>query len=272
MLGFRRAGYAQDDRLNRADVGRTGGRMLVENRIQLYEREICGVLAHLAYHVHPAVVEAIQERNRSEFAYFADLFSGRVSVDDYLFDGSACVFPGVRRYVSGRGTRQAFNPELGAIIDDNAFPRHIWCYLDSGKGYSGPLWRDSGFGEFELAHTFGHKASETQLERQFFAHVRTDLNPYGDFTCACNVALLPKGTVRPTDNSNVAKAVFFRRYIQLYGESPLNGRSGFNGALVPDWYASLTWNEPPLPADWRRKVEALLRYRTKRISALMGSI
>lgn len=246
--------------------------MLYDNRIREVERDICGVLAHLAHHIHPAVVEAVQNRNRDELGYFRDLFAGRVELSDYLFDGSACVFPGVRRYTAGRGERQSYNPDYAAIIDDNAFPRHIWCYLDSGKGYSGPLWRDSGLGQFELAHTFGHKTSEMDTERKFFSVVSSDLHPYGDFTCAGNVSLLPKGTVRPTDNSDAAKAIFYQRYIDLYGESPLNGRQGFDPSLVPDWYGSLTWNEPQLPEDWRSRTEGLLRYRTKRISHLMGSI
>ncbi|HET6497610.1 MAG TPA: hypothetical protein VFH17_00950 [Coriobacteriia bacterium] len=246
--------------------------MLFENRISQVERDICGVLTHLAHHVHPAIVEVVQERNRDEFDYFRDLFADRVEVSHYLFDGSACVFPGVRRYTAGRGERQSYNPDYAAIIDDNAFPRHIWCYLESGKGYSGPLWRDSGLGEFELAHTFGHKTSEMEAEKQFFSSMRPDLHPYGDFTCAGNVTLLPKGTVRPTDNSNAAKAVFYRRYIDLYGESPLNGRSGFSDTLVPVWYSDLVWNDPVLPDDWRSKVDDLLRYRTKRITHLMRSI
>ncbi|KAF0208125.1 MAG: hypothetical protein FD171_1282 [Actinobacteria bacterium] len=246
--------------------------MLVENRIGQYEFEICAVLSSLAYHIHPAIVLAIQERNSDEADYFKDLFSGRINIENYLFEGSACVFPGVRRYISGRGTKRCFNPELHAIIDDNEFPRHIWCYLDSGRGYSGPLWRDSGLGEFELAHVFTHKESEVRFETQFFSNVDVNLLPHGDFTCACNVVLLPKGTVRPTDNSAAIKAAFYQRYIDLYGEAPLNGRVGFRSELVPTWYESLVWIDPPLPADWSRKIEALLRYRTKRITQLMMSI
>ena len=71
----------------------------MENKIKLCEREICSILAHLAFHIHPDIVSVVQERNRDEFDYFQDLFGDRIGVDDYLFDGSACVFPGTRRYV-----------------------------------------------------------------------------------------------------------------------------------------------------------------------------
>lgn len=240
------------------------------NKIEDFEGDICSILSQLAYHVHPKIIQKIQEANRSEFQYFADLFADKIDVSNYLFDGSACVFPGVRRFVSGKGIKKTYNPSYRAIIDDNTFPRHIWCFLQNGKTYNGPNWKKSGLGAFELAHIFTHKESEISFERLFFQTLHEELLPYGDFTCACNVILLPKGTVRPTDNSKVIKAVFYMRYIELYGETPLNGRTGFNKSLVPDWYEDLVWNEPPLPEDWEQGIEALLKYRTERIAGILG--
>ena len=244
--------------------------MFIRNRITDYEKDICSILAHLAYHINPRIVELIQKRNIEEYDYFKDLFDGKINVDHYLFDGSACVFPGVKRYVSGQGKKKAYNPEYQAIIDDNTFPRHIWCFLENGKTYSGPNWRDSGLGQFELAHVFTHKESEIYFEKQFFSNVVDDLYPYGDFSCACNVTLLPKGTVRPTDNSKAIKAAFYKRYVDLYGELPLNGRSGFNESLVPSWYSELKWNDAPLPVLWEEKIKKLLTYRTQRITGLLN--
>jgi len=243
--------------------------MFIKNRINEFEKDICTVLAHLAYHIHPKIIRRIQQRNIEEYDYFEQLFTGKIDIENYLFNGSACVFPGVRRYVSGQGKKKAYNIEYKAIIDDNIFPRHLWCFLENGKTYSGPNWRNSGLGEFELAHVFTHKESEIGFEKQFFAEVQDKLFPYGDFSCACNVVLLPKGTVRPTDNSNTIKAVFYKRYVDLYSEVPLNGRRGFNESLVPTWYNELQWNEPPLPDSWESNVEKLLKYRTKRITGLL---
>ena len=106
-----------------------------------------------------------------------------------------------------------------AILDGNRFPRHLWAYLVSGRGYSARMWEDTGLGEFELAHVFAHKEDEAKLERQFFDKFDACVRPYGNFTCAANVVLLPKGTVRPTDNSTRIKGIFFKRYIDLYGDS-----------------------------------------------------
>ena len=244
--------------------------MPIENRVREFEFEICSILAQLSYHVHPTIVKHIQARNIEEYDYFRNLFLNRIEISHYLFDGSACVFPGVRRYVSGQGKRQSYNDSYQAIIDDNAFPRHIWCFLSNGKTYNGPNWQKTGLSEFELAHIFTHKESEIESEKEFFDSVQSDLYPYSDFTCACNVVLLPKGMVRPTDNSRAIKAAFYMRYIELYGEDPLIGRSGFRKSRIPVWYGELKWNQPFLPSDWREKTDRLLAYRTKRVTHILN--
>lgn len=244
---------------------------IFSNRVCEFEQQIAAILARLAHHVHPAIVEQIQKRNIDEFDYFSDLFQDRIPVDSYLYDGSACVFPGVKRYVSGKGKKKSYNPEYAAIIDDNTFPRHLWCYIAGGKSYSGPAWKNLGLSEFELAHIFSHKESELATEKSFFASFDRSLLPYGDFSCACNTILLPKGTVRPTDNSHAIKSIFYRRYIDLYGESPLRGRSGFLHKKVPEWYDTLQWNEPVLPENWKGNIDQLLLYRTKRITYLLSN-
>ena len=244
--------------------------MLFENRIADFEEEIAVVLAQLAHFVHPDIVKKIQERNEKERPVFEQLFSDKMEVADYLFSGSACVFPGVKRRVARRGKRFEYNPDHKAILDGNRFPRHLWAYLVRGRGYSARMWEDTRLDEFELAHVFAHKEDEAELEKKFFDKFDACVKPYGNFTCAANVVLLPKGTVRPTDNSKTIKGIFFKRYIELYGDTPLNGRSGFTDAEVPDWYEELKWNKPVLPDNWERAVDDLLEYRTKRLRALLN--
>jgi len=238
---------------------------MYENRISEFEESMADILSALAHHVHPSIVERIQIRNEEERPLFESLFEGKIPISGYLFSGSACVFPGVRRYVSGKGVKRRYNRSFSAIIDDNVFPRHLWCYMAGGLAYSGPSWKKLELSSFELAHVFSHKETELSFEERFFDSFDSSMLPYGDFTCACNIILLPKGTVRPTDNSEALKAIFYKRYIDLYGESPLQGRSGFEHQLVPSWYKKLRWNEPILPADWKVKTDKLLSYRTRKI-------
>lgn len=244
---------------------------LYENRISQFEKPIAEILAQLAHHVHPKVVEAIRERNIDERRYFEDLFGDSIESTSYLFSGSSCVFPGVRRYVSNRGKKQRFNPEFSAIIDDNIFPRHLWCFIAGDRIYSGPAWQNLGLANFELAHVFSHKESNDahDIEERLFKNFRNETPPLGNFSCACNTILLPKGSVRPTDNSATIKAVFFKRYIELYGEDSLQGRSDFRHEDVPSWYQNLQWNEPLLPPNWKIRVNHLLEYRKKKITHIM---
>jgi hypothetical protein len=244
--------------------------MVFENRIGDFESDICAILAQLTHHIHPKILERIQARNIEEYSYYEQLFGDRIEIQNYLFDGSACVFPGVRRYVSRRGNLRAYNEEYRAIIDDNIFPRHIWSFLESGNAYSGPNWKSTGLSEFELAHVFTHKETELDFERRLFKNTDPNLLPYSCFSCSGNVVLLPKGTVRPTDNSESIKAAFFQRFIELYGEGPLGGRSEFEQSKIPHWASSLRWNEPVLPNNWETNVGRLLEYRTNRITHLMS--
>lgn len=245
--------------------------MKLENRINKFEQDIANILSQLCYHIDPEIVAYIQEQNFADYDYFKDLFLDLIDVDLYLFKGSACVFPGVRRYVNAEGDKRRYNKTYRAIIDDNVFPRHLWCYLSNGKAYSGPNWKETGLSEFELAHVFTHKETEIDLESRLFQEVYPDLLPYADFTCACNIILLPKGTIRPTDNSDIIKSVFCKRYIELYGEGTLNGRFLFKEECIPDWYPTLIWNEPVKPIDWHKKTKKLMEYRKKRLTNIIHS-
>jgi hypothetical protein len=229
-------------------------------------------LAKLAYHISPEIVNYISQQNIKDFEYFKRLFGKNIKVENYLFNGSSCVFPGVRRYVSMKGEKRKYNKDYKAIVDDNVFPRHIWCFLINGKSYSGPNWKDTKLDEFELAHIFTHKESEISNEINFFQKIDEKIKPYGEFTCAANVVLLPKGTVRPTDNSTILKSIFYKRYIELYGENSLGGRKGFNDKMIPEWYYSLEWNKPFFPNDWKPNINKLLDYRKERIASLMKNI
>ena len=243
--------------------------MNIENKLKKYEKDICIILAKLAYHIDPKIIARIQNINIDDYRYFKDLFTDRINVDDYLFDGSACVFPGVRRFIRHNGTKIKYNAEYKAIIDDNTFPRHLWCHLINGRIYNNNNWIETRLDEFELAHIFSHKESETDKEQYYFESFNKNVKPFGLFTCATNVVLLPKGTVRPTDNSNVIKAIFYKRFIDLYKEDPLNGRKGFKSTLIPDWYQKLEWNDPFLPNNWEDNIAKLMKYRRKRIARIL---
>lgn len=80
------------------------------------------------------------------------------------------------------------------------------------------------------------------------------------FTSASNVVLVPKGLAKPTDLLVSVKACFYQRHIDLYGNN-VCGASNYNASLLPGWYEEIEWREPMLPADWKVRIESLLKYR-----------
>jgi hypothetical protein len=233
------------------------------NKINDFNKDLAAILAQLAYHISPDIVKYIAERNKNDRTFFEKTFGNNIDIVNYLFDGSDCVFPGVRRWDTQKGEKLKYNKSYEAIIDDNGFPRHIWCFLFNGKPSSAKNWKN--FEGFELAHIFAHKEIETNAEKSYFKYFDDKISPFAQFTSASNVVLLPKGTVRPTDNSTVIKLIFFKRHIELYGEGTVNGRSGFRHGSVPDWYSELKWNDPFKPDNWEHNINVLLDYRNKRI-------
>jgi len=235
-----------------------------ESKIDVFNKDLAIILAQLAYHISPEISKYIAERNKDEQPFFENLFGDNINIGKYLFDGSDCVFPGCRRWDTQKGDKRKYNKEYGAIIDDNGFPRHIWCFLYNGKS-SG--WKN--FEEFELAHIFAHKETETSSEKSYFKNFDDIKSPFAQFSSAANVVLLPKGTVRPTDNSTIIKQIFYKRHIDLYTDSTLNGRSEFKYESVPDWYSELKWNDPLEPDNWKQNIDDLLEYRTNRIYGIL---
>lgn len=169
--------------------------------------------------------------------------------------------------------RNAYVQGNDAIIDENMFPRYFWCYMQLGRGYSSPAWKETGMNEFELAHVFAHKLDERDLEKRVFTTADSKCKPHGLFTCAANVVLIPKGLAKPTDGLAAVRVAFFKRHVDLYGEETLPGLCGLKDSEIPEWYDDLRdkWNQPVLPPDWERNVDSLLRYRTRRLRTIFSN-
>lgn len=234
------------------------------NKAENIERDIALALGKVCHHIHPKIVQRIIDENikvKPEFQKFL----GNSNSDIFLYNGSDCVFPGVRRHINSekQGTwKNNINPNDNTILNDNTFPRHIWAFLTMNKPYEGNMWKISGLSDFELAHIFGHKVDEKQLEKEVFKYYDESKLPYSYFTSASNVVLIPNGLMKPTDKFKSIKIVFYKRHIDLYGNN-LNAESQFDNRFVPSWYDEIKWNEPVLPDNWEIKVENLLKYRKK---------
>ena len=133
------------------------------------------------------------------------------------------------------------------------------------QAYSGGtsgMWSRSGLSNFELAHVFGHKTDERTFEKKTFLSFDDTLNPYGLFTSASNVVLIPKGFAKPTDSMQSIKVCFYKRHLELYGNN-IVGLDHFDDSKVPTWYSEIKWLDPVLPSDWKTRIDNLLQYREK---------
>lgn len=244
--------------------------------IHLGEQEEFGIaltLAKVCHFVHPQIVQAIQYANESDADRLAEIIPEEVDQTAWLYPGSACVFPGVRRFVGRMNPKEKRKYVLSqkAIIDDNEFPRHLWAFLAGGTAYSGPSWITTSLNGFELAHVYAHKTNERRVEQDAFANVDATVSPDGLFTCASNVVLVPKGLAKPTDHLQSVKKAFFKRYVALYSENMLPGLSDLNETAIPSWYGQLEWSEPILPDGWKQNIEKLRDYRFRRLSGLFAN-
>jgi len=243
--------------------------------IHLGEEEEFGIaltLAKVCHFAHPKVVEAIQRINEADADRLAEIIPEEVDRTTYLYPGSACVFPGVRRFIGRLNPKEKrkYVRSQKAIIDDNEFPRHFWAFLSAGVAYSGPSWKRTRLNDFELAHVFAHKIDERRIEQDVFEKVGTTVSPDGLFTCASNVILVPKGLAKPTDHLQSVKRAFFKRYVALYDEDVLPGLADLKDAEIPSWYGQLEWSEPILPDGWKQNIEKLRKYRFGRLLGIFS--
>lgn len=234
------------------------------------ERDLTIMLGKITHFMHRDIVNYIIEKNEDYKKRFTS--SMDTALQDSFFDvATDCVFPGYRRPINGEKFnkwKNNINEQDGTILNDNTLPRHIWTYLIEGKGYSGGTkgnWNRTGLDKFELAHIFGHKQDERKTEKKFFKDYDDAIIPYGLFTSASNVVLIPKGFAKPTDHMEVVKLCFYKRYIDYYNlEIP--GLENLDETLIPSWYDEKIWKDPILPSSgWERKIDKLLEYREKHL-------
>lgn len=234
------------------------------------EKELALILGKITHHIHPKIVDYIVSRNvefKDEFSSFAH---NDLDVDPFFYERSDCVFPGYRRPInkekSAKWKNNIYEPDK-TILNDNTIPRHLWAFLSVNKAYSGGssgMWSSSGLERFELAHVFGHKEDERELEQEVFEEFDSNSKPYGLFTSASNVVLIPKGFAKPTDHMRNVKLCFYKRHIELYSEN-MPGLKNFNDEFLPNWYSEIEWMEPELPQGWQEKIQKLLSYRERHL-------
>ena len=177
--------------------------------------------APLIRFLDPRIVGAVVEdngRHGSEWRSALDALA--VDPDIYLWEGSSCAFPGVRRHAGQteiavfhkRATPDLAPPPHCLVLDDNTYPKHLWAYVFTDKPF-----RNQGPTGYQLAHLLDHKEAGNRWRDELVCPSEPPL-PYGLFTSAANAIYAPAAFLRPTDFSTELRNLVQRRAQQLYGD------------------------------------------------------
>ena len=237
--------------------------------------QLAKVLTPLARFLHPDIVAAVAEDNRQRFAEWRGKFEAiGVDPDIYMWRGSPCAFPGVRRYAGSheiawyrkRTASSDFRPPNCLRLDDNDFPKHLWAFVFTGKEF-----RKKGPQNYQLAHLADHKDHNNRWSQEFDLESETEVpSLFGLYTSPANTAYVPQNFLRPTDCVNTLRALLLRRAYRLYGgicrlaPPPLVEQE----VQDPAWHSSqFAWSDPVGQID---NLPQFLEYRHKEIDKALN--
>jgi hypothetical protein len=226
--------------------------------------------------LHPDIVSALVDDNEKKAAAWSVRLVER-SIDPslYLWPGSSCAFPGVRRYAGKREISQ-FNrtkpadtqPEDALALDDNSYPKEVWSFVLSGRKFS-----NNGPVGYSLAHIADHKKYKDRGPQEFNA--AGSATPwrtlFGLFTCVTNTVFIAEGLIRPTDFAFPLRNLIQRKADQLYGGfcNLLPSHLTIRAAAAPAWDVEAFKWEPPVGS--MGMVPAYLAHREEKMEQIFSS-
>ncbi len=235
--------------------------------------ELAQVLAPLVRFLDPEIVAAVAENNRR---YRTDwsrrLLKHGIDPEIYLWDGSPCTFPGVRRH-AGSKEISAFRPQSHPdafprhclAVDDNDYPKHLWSYVLTGKPF-----RKKGPDGYQLGHLLDHKehGNRWREELDLLSRSEEPLPLFGLFTSAANAAYFPSAFLRPTDFSFRLRSLLQRRAKFLYSGVCRFLPSGLDVKPCDDrsWHLDVFDWAPPVGG--KTHLSVFLEFRHDRIDEL----
>lgn len=214
----------------------------------------------------PDIIRAVVEDNEQHRqSWIEALEKCGVNPAAYLWLGSPCAFPGVRRYAGSqevaahRGHTHLDNSQpLNALaLDDNDYPKQIWSFVFRGV-------RFSKFGPegYALAHLADHKDHGNRFEQDFQITETTNLRSlFGLYTCPTNTVYIPLSLIKPTDFVGTIRALLVRQAQQLYGSfcNILPPFLRIPEASSPEWNVTeFKWSDP---VGTKRRMESFLEFR-----------
>lgn len=229
------------------------------------------IVARHARFLHPEIVAAIVQDNEKSRTAWSDALRARgVDPSAYLWPGSACAFPGVRRYAGSREIAIFRKHAEGTIddalaLDDNDYPKQVWSFALTGRPFA-----KHGPQGYALAHLADHKNHNNRARQDSnVVEEQPETALHGLYTSAANSAYLPVALIRPTDFNAQLRQLLLRRANDLYGSVC---------RLLPPWLAipsdvSDDWDTGrfawPEPVGNLTQIESFLQFRHRRLDELL---
>jgi hypothetical protein len=193
----------------------------------------------------------------------------------YLWEGSACAFPGVRRYAGSTEIAQhrrrmevTAEPANALKLDDNSYPKAIWSFVFRGEGF-----KNEGPSGYSLAHLADHKKYKNRGQEEFDAHAQgASLETFfGLFTSVANTVCMPSGLIRPTDFSFSLRNLIQRKAAEIYGSfcKLLPPHLSIRAAESDEWSLdAFQWGER---VGTLAHVPAFLKHRNEEMEKLLSN-
>lgn len=171
--------------------------------------------------LNPEIISRIvKENEKLASTYYFKLQSKGIDPELYIWEKSACCFPGIRRYAGSteiaahRKRTEISTIEDALLLDDNDYPKQIWSFVFRDKQFS--KYGPSGY---SLAHLIDHKKDKNRMDEEFvFIDNHVFKNPfYGLYTCASNSVYIPNNLMKPTDFNGAIRNLLVRKAESLYG-------------------------------------------------------
>ncbi len=237
--------------------------------------QLAKALTPLVRFLRPDIIQTVVDDNRRRSdEWSAKLDALGIESNIYLWAGSPCAFPGVRRYAGsdeiaqfrGRGSNNSLPPHC-LSLDDNDYPKHLWAFVLTGKPF-----RKSGPPGYQLAHLADHKEHKNRWREEFdCAGTAEPPLLFGLYTSAANAAYVPSTFLKPTDFAGTLRVLLLRKAYALYSPvcrlapPPLIEKTP-DSVWIPD---NFEWS---CPVGSIANVSGFLDYRSKRMKKLLENV
>ncbi len=240
--------------------------------------QLARVAIPLVRYLHPDIVRAVVEdtaQHREDWS--RALVARGIDPEIYLWDGSPCVFPGVRRYAGsrevaayrGHTSLSAGTPTDALCLDDNEYPKQLWSYV-----FRGAKFAKHGPEGYSLAHLADHKQHGNRASDEFErTSPSTPVRPlFGLYTSAANTVYVPCNLIRPTDFAGALRNLLIRRSQSLYGSFCRLLPAGFStpAASSDTWELDrFTWAEPVGTSE---NIPEFLAFRRAKVARILSPL